>query len=245
MSRIAAFFDIDGTISRTGLIAQMFKKMIKFELIEKRYWYSEVQPYFSKWSKRLGTYDDYLTKMVDIYHQNLKNVRPSQIEHIARRVIAQQGEYVYVFTREQMRKHKQAGHLVIAVSGSPLELVTQMAQKYEMDDYRATVFPIGDHGYYTGECIPMWDSESKCKAIRALRDTYDIDLSASYAYGDTSGDRSMLGLVGHPYAINPTRELLNTIQQDSTLAEKIKIIVERKDVIYHLRINDILMENTL
>ena len=34
MTKIAAFFDIDGTIYREGLITEVFKKIIKYELIE-------------------------------------------------------------------------------------------------------------------------------------------------------------------------------------------------------------------
>lgn len=239
MATTAAFFDIDGTISRSGLIAQMFKKMIKFELIDESHWYAEVKPSFSKWSKRMGSYDDYLMKMVDIYNRSMADVRPSQMEHIARRVIEQQGDYVYVFTRERIRMHREKGHKVIAVSGSPLELVREMAAKYDMDDYRGTIFPVGEDGLYTGACVPMWDSESKHGAIEELVELYDIDLAASYGYGDTSGDRSMLGMVGHPYAINPTQELLRAIREDDGLREKTKIIVERKDVVYHLQIDNI------
>lgn len=238
MAVTAAFFDIDGTISRTGLIARMFKKMIKFELIDESYWHADVKPSFSKWSKRVGSYDDYLTKMVSIYNKSLKDVAPSQIAHIARRVIEQQGDYVYVFTRNRIRMHKDMGHKVIAVSGSPQELVAQMAEKYGMDDYRGTAFIVGSDGCYTGECIPMWDSESKHGAIMELTALHDIDLSASYAYGDTSGDRSMLKLVGNPYAINPTRELIKAIKEDPELRAKAKIIVERKDVIYRLHVDD-------
>lgn len=32
MKKTAAFFDIDGTISREGLIGEMFRKMITYEL---------------------------------------------------------------------------------------------------------------------------------------------------------------------------------------------------------------------
>ena len=44
----------------------------------------------------------------------------------------------------------------------------------------------------------------------------------------------MLKMVGHPITINPIRRLLMTIKQDEQLYNKIKIIVERKDVIYKL-----------
>ena len=42
----------------------------------------------------------------------------------------------------------------------------------------------------------------------------------------------MFNLVGHPYAINPTRELLDRIAIDQPLKEKIQIVVERKNVVY-------------
>jgi len=67
MGKIAAFFDIDGTISREGLISEMFRKMVKYELIDNSRWYKEVEPAFDQWNRRLGDYDLYLQKMVDIY----------------------------------------------------------------------------------------------------------------------------------------------------------------------------------
>lgn len=38
----------------------------------------------------------------------------------------------------------------------------------------------------------MWDAESKRKAIFEIAEKYHIDLSSSYAYGDTNGDFAML-----------------------------------------------------
>ncbi len=87
---------------------------------------------------------------------------------------------------------------------------------------------------YTGEVVQMWDAASKYKALTAFVDTYGLDLSQSYAYGDTNGDLSMFQMVKNPVAINPTRELLNNIRKDETLCESAKIIIERKDVIYEL-----------
>ena len=44
MSRKAAFFDIDGTIYREGLITEVFKKIIKYDLVDEKKWYKEVKP---------------------------------------------------------------------------------------------------------------------------------------------------------------------------------------------------------
>ena len=63
---------------------------------------------------------------------------------------------------------------------------------------------------------------------------YNIDLKKSYAYGDTTGDLTMFKKVGNAIAINPAKKLLEKIKKDIDLSEKVKIIVERKEVIYSL-----------
>lgn len=236
MKQVAAFFDIDGTIYREGLITEVFKKMVNYELIDGAKWYNEVRPAFLNWDKRMGDYDTYLQKMVDIYTEEVQDLRKDQIEYVAKRVIEQKGDRVYTFSREQIKWHKEQGNKVIAVSGSPYELVKEMSGKYEMDDCRGTIYECGEDGKYNGQVIPMWDAVSKRKAILELVEKYDIDLSQSYGYGDTSGDFTMLKMVGHPYAINPTKELLAKIKEDDELREKVTIIVERKDVTYKLNI---------
>src|SRR3712207_2867280 len=67
MKNIAAFFDIDGTLYREGLIAEVFKKLIKYEIVKPERWYNDVRRDFIKWDKREGDYDNYLLKMADVY----------------------------------------------------------------------------------------------------------------------------------------------------------------------------------
>ena len=165
MGKIAAFFDIDGTLYREGLITEVFKKFITHELVDERLWHDEVKPTFMKYDRRQGEYDDYLNKMVDIYKSTLIGLSNEHILHIADTVIKQKGERVYTFTRDEILNHKKEGHLVFAVSGSPLELVEAMARKYEFTDCRGTIYVTDGHGRYTGDVIPMWDHKSKKKAI--------------------------------------------------------------------------------
>ena len=239
MGNIAAFFDIDGTIYREGLITEVFKKIIKYELVDEKKWYKDVRPAFLKWDKRQGDYDTYLLKMIDIYVDAIKGIHRHHIEYIAKKVIEQKGDRVYTFTRERIKWHKEQGHKVIAISGSPIELVREMSNKYNMDDYRGSIYLLDEDECYTGEIVPMWDSESKQKAISELTKKYDLDLERSFAYGDTSGDFTMFKNVGIPCSINPTKELLTKIMDDEEVRSKIKVIVERKDVTYDLDINNI------
>lgn len=239
MSNIGAFFDLDGTLYREGLITEVFKKMVKYEIIESERWYNDLRPYFMKWDKRQGEYDSYLLKMIDIYVESIKGLQKYQMDYIAKKVVEQKGDRVYTFTRDRIKWHKANGHILIIISGSPSELVSQMALKYGFNDYIGAKYTIDHDDIYTGEVIPMWDSKSKKKAINELAKKYDIDLSESYAYGDTSGDYTMFRTVKHPYCMNPTRELLQKVLKDRELIKNVNVVVERKDVIYNLDIEDI------
>lgn len=233
MGKIAAFFDIDGTLYREGLISEMFKKLVKYEIIEPHNWYSIVKPEYEKWDKRQGNYDNYLLKMADIYIEAVKGLHVSQVEFIANKVINQKGDRVYTYTRDRIKWHKERGHIVLTISGSPVELVKAMAKRHGFDDYRGSVYKI-ENSIYTGEVIPMWDSRNKKRSIDELCSIYDIDLSESYAYGDTSGDYSMFELVRHPVCVNPTKELIKKVMESPEVREKVQVIVERKDMVYIL-----------
>jgi len=239
MSKIAAFFDIDGTLYREGLISEIFKKLVKCEIIEPDKWYNDVRNEYIKWDKRQGNYDNYLLKMAEIYTTAVKGLHSSQVEFIASKVIDQKGDRVYTYTRDMIAWHKSQGHMVITISGSPEELVKAMSKKHGFDDYRGSIYKKNTENIYTGEVIPMWDSKSKKASILELKELYDIDLSKSYAYGDTAGDFSMFQLVQFPVCVNPTRELIKAILFDNVIREKVKIVVERKDMVYKLFPEDI------
>lgn len=232
--KIAAFLDIDGTLYRNSLMIEHFKKMVKYEIIDPSLWHTSVKNAFIEWRKRVGEYDDYMLELVKIYYEALKGRRAADLEFLSNQVISLHGDIVYKYTRSRILWHKLQGHKVFFISGSPEFLVEKMAEKYHIDGFRGTGYLTDSEGKFTGEVIPMWDSESKNKAIDAFVKEYDIDLSESYAYGDTNGDFSMLSRVGHPVAINPAKELLLNIKSTPELVKKATIIIERKDVIYEL-----------
>lgn len=230
----AAFFDIDGTLYREGLITATFKKLIRTEIIEEDLWYNEVREKYDRWDRRIGNYDDYLLKMAEIYVEAVKGLHRSQIEFIAQKVVDQNGDRVYTYTRDRIQKHKEEGHLIITISGSPEELVAAMSKKHGFDDYVGTKYVKDEHDYFTGEILPMYDSDSKKKAVLDFAKKYNIDLKKSYAYGDTAGDMAMFKLVKNPIAVNPTRELLSKVKEDPEICSKAAVVVERKDMIYQM-----------
>lgn len=232
---IAAFFDIDGTIYRDSLMIEHFKKLIKYEVVDPIIWHEKVKKLFGDWQKRQGDYDDYILNLGNLYIDSMKGINKDEVSFIVDQVIKLKGDKVYKFTREKIKWHKKQGHKVIFISGSPDFLVEKMAKKYNADDNIGTAYKVDDNHKFTGEVHPMWDSVNKSIALENFVNKYDIDLSKSFAYGDTHGDITMFEAVGNPIAINPAKELLNAIKTNDKLKEKIDIVVERKDVIYRLK----------
>ncbi len=230
----AAFFDVDGTLYRDSLMVEHFKKLIKYEVLDPSIWHGNAKRKFENWVKRHGDYEDYLLEIAQIYLDSMKGLDRDYINFITDQVVKLKGERVYRYTRDRIKWHLSQGHKVIFISGSPSFLVEKMAQKYDVDHYIGTEYLIDEDNKFTGEIVPMWESESKNKVIDEYVNKLGIDLDSSYAYGDTTGDFAMLSMVGHPVLINPIKKLVEQFQADEKLRAKARIIVERKDVIYQI-----------
>lgn len=234
MRNIAAFFDIDGTIFRNSLMIEHFKKLMTFEVIDPSIWYTKVKKVYMEWESRYGDFEQYLEVLAEVYLNELKGVKKDYIEYIAAHVINVNGDMVYKYSRDRIEWHKKQGHKVFFISGSPDFLVSKMAEKYGVTEYRGSLYKVDEDNRFTSEIVKMWDSVSKQRVIDELIEKYQVDLESSFAYGDTTGDLSMLKMMGNPIAINPNKDLFLAIRADEKLSKKTTIIVERKNIIYKL-----------
>ena len=233
---IGAFFDIDGTIYRNSLLTEHFKKMIKYELIDPLAYEEKVKETFKLWNERKGDYDKYLLSLTESYVNAMIGISEKDNDFVSDQVLNLSGNRVYRYTRERIKWHKEQGHKVIFISGSPDFLVKRMANKWGADDYQGSIYHTKD-GRFSGEISPMWDSRNKIKSLNRFCEKYNLDLEKSYAYGDTSGDYSMLKSVGNPIAINPSKEFLEKLRENKEISKKVQVIIERKDVIYKVNLD--------
>ena len=105
-----------------------------------------------------------------------------------------------------IEEHHLAGRDVIIVSTSGSEVVEPIGEMLGADQVVATRMEVVD-GRYTGGITFYAYAENKAKAIRELAENHGYDLERSYAYSDSVTDVSMLEAVGHPYAVNPDKDL--------------------------------------
>ena len=209
---------------------------VKYELFDDIQYRLKVEEAYNLWDTRKGDYDDYLLDLTQLYVVAIKGLPVKYNDFISDQVLLLKGNRVYTYTRQMIEWHKKMGHKVFFISGSPSFLVSRMAKKMGVDDFCGSIYEIDEKTKtFSGKILkPMWDSIHKQEAIENFIKKYNIDLSKSYAYGDTNGDFSMLSLVGNPRAINPSKELITRIKNDENLKSKTQIIIERKNVIYKL-----------
>lgn len=101
----------------------------------------------------------------------------------------------------RIEEHRAAGHRTVLVTGSLDLLVAPVADLF--DDVVAGSMVERD-GVLTGYlATPPLVDEARAQWLKKYAEDNGYDLTRSFGYGDSVADSSWLGLVGHPYAVNP------------------------------------------
>jgi HAD superfamily hydrolase (TIGR01490 family) len=228
MKRKLAIFDIDGTIFRSGLFIELFHELIRQGTLKKDV-LKEIEKEYLAWINRRGHYMTYARSLVTVFNRELKGKKESDIERAAKKVIFDQKDKVYVFTRELIKKLKKEKYFLLAISGSPNHIVKEFARQYGFDKFFSTVYKTDGKKIFTGETGGV--SFSKKEAVDTFfKEFGEFDYKSSIGVGDTDTDIVFLGKVANPIAFNPSIELGKYAKK-----KKWRIVVERKDVVYDLK----------
>ena len=106
---------------------------------------------------------------------------------------------------ERIKYHKTEGHKIFIITGTLDIIVSPLASFLELDGWVAAQPEIVS-GKLTGKLInnPI-SGIAKREAVLRIAETQNIDLSKSFAYGDSQADLELLGTVSHPIGVNPDR----------------------------------------
>jgi HAD superfamily hydrolase (TIGR01490 family) len=104
-----------------------------------------------------------------------------------------------------LRRHQDAGHRLVFITGSLDFLIAPLARALNVEAVLAAR-PEQRDGHYTGHLLPPFPyGEGKRRLIESFAKSHGLDLTASFAYGDSPGDVEALRAVGHPLVVNPIR----------------------------------------
>lgn len=230
MKKFAAF-DIDGTIFRSSLVAELLLFGIQKGIFSQEA-YGEFATEYENWRKRKDekAYDVFIEALVKSYLRHIKGTNKDNISVLAESVIERLSEYTHVYTKKLASDLKTQGYFLIAISGSPSELVSLFAEKYKFDTFVAAEYEIKNN-IYTGNSKPA--HTGKDKILKTLVKEHNLSWEGSYAVGDSPGDIGMLSLVANPIVFNPDAILLSEAKKKNW-----KIVVERKNVVYQMESKD-------
>ncbi|PYC72366.1 HAD-IB family hydrolase [Streptomyces tateyamensis] len=99
-----------------------------------------------------------------------------------------------------LRRHQQAGHLTVLVSGSFPPCLDPIARHLGVDAVLCSR-PETAEGRYTGELLTPMIGAAKGQAARAFMAAHGLDPARCHAYGDHPSDLPLLEQVGHPTAV--------------------------------------------
>lgn len=227
--RKVAFFDIDGTVFRSSLLIELVEALIAEEKFPKKA-RKEFSESFEKWQNREGAYEDYIDDVVTVFLRYIRGVHYGELADIGRQVVEKQERKVYRYTRDLIKSLKKEGYFLVAISQSPKTVLDDFCHSYGFDKVYGRIYEIGPQDRFTGVVTDEHLIKNKANIVKRILDhNPELTLEDSVAVGDTEGDIPLLDLVTHPICFNPNLSL-----HTHAVRMKWEVVVERKDVIYHL-----------
>lgn len=202
----AVFFDVDGTLIKSTIVhyyAYFMRRRMHPVLY--KCWYAALL--------MKGVYYLALDK-IDRSRFNVvfyRNYRGLPVDQIRSYVADCHRDYIlphmFVEAKACVDAHRSAGRTLVLVTGSIDFILEPLAAELGVHHVIAPTL-LESNGRFTGELDgrPVGEEE-KARRMLAFAQAHDIDLSESYAYGDSTADLPMLEIVGHPYVVNPDKNL--------------------------------------
>ena len=206
---IGAFFDLDGTLV-AGYTAATF--------------------YGDRLKRREVSAGEFVRSVVTAVDGEVLGGDPTKVAYLAFAALAGQsedsfaelGERLFVQkiagtirneSRALVRAHQRMGHTVAVASAATPYQIAPVARDLGIEHLICTQLEVED-GLFTGRTVgPMLWGKHKATGVRRFARAHDVDLAASYAYGNGYEDVAFLSTVGNPTALNPHRGLRQAAEQ--------------------------------
>lgn len=223
-----AIFDIDGTI---------FRKNLQFELINELSWMNifprkvrdQIVALYASWLEHEGTYEQYRDGLVELYEKHIHGCKLRDVQRASRTVSAFHQKRTYIFAEQLIAKLRDQDYHLIAISGSPIEIVLEFNRSHlQFDAVFGSVYEYDKNGVYTGKA-QYEPVKNKGTLLKQYVYEHNLTLDDSYGMGDTESDASFLELVENPIAFNPNDNLRELARKKGW-----NIVVEKKDVVYDM-----------
>jgi HAD superfamily hydrolase (TIGR01490 family) len=205
----AAFFDVDGTLARTTIVHYyIYFRRRRMSAVAGSLWYVF---FVAKCLYFLILDKIDRSRLNVVFYRSYAGLPVAEIKALAgdchRDVVTPR---FFEKAAECIEEHRQAGRMLVFVTGSIAFIIEPLARQLGVTKIVAPSL-VEANGRFTGELDgPPVSDEEKARRIKQFADDHRIDLSQSYAYGDSIADLPMLKTVAFPHAVNPDKALAST-----------------------------------
>ncbi|WP_435299319.1 HAD family hydrolase [Timonella sp. A28] len=209
----AAFFDVDNTIIRGASAFHLAKALYKQGFFRTRdiITFGLKQTKYVLFGENTRDIDTLRSRALDLMSGHSVAEVITVGEDVYDQVLAHR---IYPGTKTLLDAHIAAGHQVWLVTATPIEIGALIARRLGATGALATIAEHDASGYYTGRLVgDMMHGAAKSRGVHHLAKEHNLDLEASYAYGDSTNDIALLNTVGNPCAINPDARLRRHAQE--------------------------------
>lgn len=232
-ARVAAFFDLDGTLSPLPSLEKRFFRLLRFrrEISVQNYflWLQEALKLLPRgidcvmhsnkmYLKGVSSLDESgAENRTDSFAHKGGHQEEGQVSTPPRRNPRRPVPLFFAEGVERVAWHARQGHAILIVSGALEPLARAAAQALEIElaahgiatRIQVCATKLEEiNGKWTGRILgEAMFGKAKARAILTLAEEMGLDLPQSWAYGDSAQDRWMLACVGNPEAVNATPQL--------------------------------------
>ncbi len=197
--RTAAIFDVDDSLL-DGNAGTIFTWYLYSEKVMRPEMRSRIPRIIYEYARKRLTEQD----MVEVGSRCQQGLRADEIKAHAHACFERHlRKRITNGALRQIRKHLLSGHFVLVASGSPQYIVDEIGSHLRVHAAVGTRTRMVD-GRATDQIVPpVVFREGKRAAVEALADRWDLDLTRSFLYSDSSADEPLFEAVGHPVVVNP------------------------------------------
>lgn len=202
MAAEVAIFDVDGTLVRGGTERLFFSYLVRRKKLKPVQAFGFMMRLAAAPHKRFHD----KTYLAGMKVEEIQYLGDRCFQEVIRHRLCPEGVAC-------VQDHQSAGRRIILLTGSLSFLVLPLKEHLGADWLIATELAQRDR-LVTGEIVGLHPrGENKRVLVEELARRHGFDLSGSYAYGDHEQDVPLLGCVGQPVAVNPTRNLQREAQR--------------------------------
>lgn len=202
----ASFFDIDGVVYEGSLGIDFMRHLQEKGIIAESF-ISKILEADSLYKARVLDGIKYLKICANLWKKSILGCEVKTINSEAEHCVQKVYGKISKNALKLIESDRFEGFRIIGVTGSPIEIAAYVSKLLNFDSIVATRVSV-KNGRYTGRLLRPWPvGKGKAQAVLQISSKFNIDLTASKAYGDSENDIEMLKIVGEPITVNPDKRL--------------------------------------